>query len=96
MNITTKIKSIIVSFGMVVGLIFQPAFAFAQATYSCGTYGASAYAENNCDEAGNKGFLGDLAETGKNALPYILLGLLLLLGSATLFKLARKSASKSS
>lgn len=97
MRFSKKIKTILISTFMVIGLIFHPVVSFAQsATYSCGAYGSSAYAQNNCgtEAANNKGFLGNLAETGKNALPYILLGLLLLLGSAVLFKLARKGAQK--
>ena len=97
MKFSKKIKTLLVSTFMVIGLLFNPVVSLAQsATYSCGTYGSSAYAQNNCGDAANKkGLLGNLADTGKNALPYILLGLLLLLGSATLFKLARKNAQKS-
>ncbi|MBP9738466.1 hypothetical protein KBD20_02130 [Candidatus Saccharibacteria bacterium] len=95
MNLKFKMKNFIISLAMMFGLLFQPMTTLAQATYSCGTYGSNAYATNTCDSGSTKTSLwGRLSNTGMDALPYILAGLLLFAGSATLFKMARKNAKQ--
>lgn len=92
-NLTRKIRNTLVSLVLVVGVFMTAApLAHAEASYSCGSYGASSYSENCGGTSKSKG---GLSKSGQEILLYLLLSLILIAGgTALLLKTRRERAGK--
>ena len=92
MNILFKAKKSLIGAVASLVLVLSPGGAvLAQSNYSCGTYGASSYSNNDCRGDRPTGWL---SETGQDMLPYALGGLVSIAGGVGLFMLSRKNRKK--
>lgn len=90
MKLKIHFTNILVSLALLVG--FSIPFTtplLAAGVYSCDTYSAGAFGSGECE--GQQSIGGRLSQTGRDALPFILLGLLLLAGGTTLLIINRKN-----
>ena len=94
-TITQLFQTLAVLVCMIGFTIFAAPALHAQADYSCGAYGASSYSENCGGSSANSKNKTDgclLSKTGQQRLIYILLGILCVAGSFTLYKITSKKS----